>query len=104
ASPSVNAGNNGAPGLPATDIAGGARIQNGTVDQGAYELAAQAANPSGEFTPLTPSRLLDTRDGTGRNGAVGPLNGGSSFDVQATGRGGVPATGLVGAGGCVWAL
>ena len=52
---------------------------------------------AGEFTPLTPSRLLDTRDGTGRNGAVGPLNGGSSFDVQITGRGGVPATGLVGA-------
>ena len=67
------------------------------MDQGAYELAVQAADASGEFTPLTPSRLLDTRDGTGRNGVVGPLNGGSSFDVQVTGHGGVPATGLVGA-------
>ena len=47
ASPSVDAGNNGAPGLPATDHRRATRIANGTVDQGAYELAVQAADPSG---------------------------------------------------------
>jgi uncharacterized protein (DUF1501 family) len=39
------------------------------------------------YEPLTPARLLDTRDGTGdRLGALGP---GESIDLQVTGRGGV---------------
>ncbi|MCB1249087.1 MAG: M4 family metallopeptidase [Acidimicrobiales bacterium] len=45
------------------------------------------------FHPVTPARLLDTRDGTG-TGAAGKVNGGSSIDLQVTGRGGVPATGV----------
>jgi hypothetical protein len=48
----------------------------------------------GLFTPLTPSRVLDTRDGTGRGGSVAPVGAGQSIDVPVTGIGGVPATGV----------
>jgi hypothetical protein len=52
-------------------------------------------DPRGEFTPLTPARILDTRSGVGRPGsALGPLGSGQSIDVQVAGRGGVPATGV----------
>ncbi|MCA1684270.1 MAG: Ig-like domain-containing protein, partial [Actinobacteria bacterium] len=48
--------------------------------------------PAGRYVPLTPARILDTRDGTG--GIVGPVGPGSTVNVQITGRGGVPATGV----------
>ena len=48
----------------------------------------------GRFTSLTPSRVLDTRLGTGRGGAVGPIGAGQSIDLQVTGVGGVPASGI----------
>ncbi len=44
----------------------------------------------GQFTGLSPLRLLDTRNGTG--GASTPVAGGSALLVQAAGQGGVPAT------------
>ncbi len=53
--------------------------------------------PAGtSFTPTTPSRLLDTRggptaDGQGPRGIVGP---GRAIDLQISGRGGIPATGV----------
>ncbi len=44
------------------------------------------------FTSLVPARVLDTRTGLGAAGAtVGPL---SSIDVQVTGQGGVPVSGV----------
>jgi uncharacterized protein YkwD len=46
------------------------------------------ADPAGRFTPLSPARILDTRDGTG--GILGPVGSGAAVDVQVTGRGGVP--------------
>ncbi|MDO8391373.1 MAG: choice-of-anchor D domain-containing protein [Actinomycetota bacterium] len=46
----------------------------------------------GEFVPLTPSRILDTREGNGA--PLRPIPAGSVIDVQVTGRGGVPATGV----------
>jgi hypothetical protein len=52
------------------------------------------ASPLGEFTPLTPARILDTRDGTGRGGVVGGIAGGAPIPVQVTGRGGVPGSGV----------
>jgi hypothetical protein len=45
----------------------------------------------GEFTAVSPSRILDTRDGTG--GVSGPL-GTTAKLVQVTGKGGIPATGV----------
>jgi hypothetical protein len=39
--------------------------------------------------PLTPARLLDTRDGTGRS-APGRPGAGATVEVQVSGRGGVP--------------
>jgi streptogramin lyase len=54
-----------------------------------------APDPRGEFTPLTPARILDTRSGVGRPGNTpGPLGGGQQIEVQLAGRGGVPATGV----------
>lgn len=46
---------------------------------------------AGRFEPLVPSRILDTRDGTG--GGV-RLGAGESLDLQVAGRGGIPATGV----------
>ncbi|MCU0309718.1 MAG: DUF1501 domain-containing protein [Acidimicrobiales bacterium] len=45
------------------------------------------------YTPLSPSRILDTRDGTGRSGARTPL-GTAAIDLTVAGVGGVPATGV----------
>ena len=50
----------------------------------------------GRFTSLTPTRLLDTRTGEGRGGVVGAVPGGEAVDLQVTGIGGVPATGVTG--------
>ena len=47
---------------------------------------------AGRYTPLTPARILDTRVGTG--GISAPLGPGATVDVQVTGRGGVPASGV----------
>jgi len=49
--------------------------------------------PQDTYRPLTPARILDTRDGTGgvpRN----KVAAGSHLDVAVTGHGGVPATGV----------
>ena len=47
------------------------------------------------FNPLTPARLLDTRFGTGAPAAkVGP---GATLELQVTGAGGVPASGVTAA-------
>ena len=45
-SPCVNAGTNGAPELPATDLDGGPRIANGTVDLGCYEFGNSIPHPA----------------------------------------------------------
>jgi hypothetical protein len=54
---------------------------------------AQAVDPFGEFTGVTPARILDTRSGLGQPAAA-PVGPGASIDVQVAGRGGVPATGV----------
>jgi glucose/arabinose dehydrogenase len=47
---------------------------------------------AGRYVPLTPARILDTRDGTG--GISAPLGPASTASVQVAGRGGVPAAGV----------
>ena len=57
----------------------------GPVDSGPV-----VTDPAGRYTPLTPARILDTRDGTG---AVAlPVGAGGTIDIQVTGRGGIPST------------
>jgi uncharacterized protein YvpB len=48
----------------------------------------------GLYNALTPSRLLDTRFGTGTGGRVAPLGQDQTLTLQVTGRGGVPASGV----------
>ena len=62
------------------------------VDVGGWYSGPSLAGASGAYTPLVPARILDTRDATG--GITGPVAGGTSVDVQVTGRGGVPASGV----------
>jgi len=62
------------------------------VDVGSWYTDASVAGSAGAYTPLTPARILDTRDGTG--GVTGPVGGGTTADVQVTGRGGVPPSGV----------
>lgn len=49
---------------------------------------------SGRFIPVTPARVLDTRDGTGAGGTQ-PVGPGATINVTVTGTGGVPASGVV---------
>jgi len=58
--------------------------------QGWYS-AQTGTPPAGSYTPLTPARDLDTRNGTG--GTSGPVHGNTTFNLTVTGVNGVPATG-----------
>lgn len=58
-----------------------------------YYTSTPPAN-GGRFTPLTPARVLDTRDGTGRGGLAAPVSGGQWIDVQVTDTAGVPPSGV----------
>jgi hypothetical protein len=62
------------------------------VDVGGWYGDVAGPGVAGTLTPLVPARILDTRNGTG--GVLGPMGAGTSVDVQVTGRGGVPATGV----------
>jgi hypothetical protein len=61
-----------------------------------YERVGFNDGKGGSFYPLSPSRVLDTRNGTGGYGTrVGP---GSTISVAIAGHGGVPATGAIAVG------
>jgi hypothetical protein len=57
--------------------------------------AARAApeGAAGEYFPLAPTRILDTRLGTG--GIPGPINADAPFDLKVTGKAGVPDAGVL---------
>jgi hypothetical protein len=87
------------PNLVTVRIGAGGKVSllnstDGTVhmiaDVAGYYLAGSASVP-GAFVPLAPTRVLDTRNGNGTGGVSGPVAAGTSIDLQATGRGGVPA-------------
>jgi hypothetical protein len=46
------------------------------------------------MTPVVPTRLLDTRDGTGRGGNAAPLGPGGQLDLAVTNVAGIPSTGV----------
>jgi hypothetical protein len=52
------------------------------------------ADVAGTYVPLTPSRIADTRPGSGSPNAGQTLGAGQSINVQVTGAGGVPTTGV----------
>ena len=54
----------------------------------------EAVVPGSTYFPLTPTRVLDTRIGTGTGGTSNPIGPDSFINVQVTGVGGVPATGV----------
>ena len=62
------------------------------VDIGGWYTDASVAGALGALVPVSPARILDTRNGTG--GVSGPVVAGGDVDVQVTGRGGVPASGV----------
>lgn len=53
---------------------------------------SEAGQDAGAVVTLTPSRLLDTRVGTGA--PLGPISAGSTTSVPVVGRGGVPNSGV----------
>lgn len=50
--------------------------------------------PGSTYNPLSPVRVLDTRDGTGTGGVVNPLGEGGVLNLTVTGVAGVPASGV----------
>ena len=57
--------------------------------------AAPASPPTGStYRGISPTRILDTRDGTGTGGAAGRLGTQGSIDLPIAGVGGVPANGV----------
>jgi len=56
--------------------------------------APNTGGTAGEFTPLFPGRITDTRPGSGEPNAGSTLTAGSTLNVQVTGVQGVPATGV----------
>lgn len=60
-------------------------------DLAGYYTSGPASDP-GSFTPMTPTRLLDTRTGLGAR--AGPVAGGSTVALQVAGAAGIPATGV----------
>ena len=59
---------------------------------GYYSTPDASPGPDGLFNPLIPSRVLDTR--TGNGAPLAKLNPGQTLNLQVTGRGGVPASGV----------
>ena len=71
------------------------RIESSAAAQAAFAAgAASTVAPPAltRYVPVAPARILDTRNGTG--GFSQPVGPGQSIDVQVTGVGGVPATGV----------
>lgn len=73
--------------LAAFNLAGSAHL---IIDVAGW-FGPPSAATDGLFNALTPSRLLDTRNGTG--GRLGALGAGQAIGLQVAGQGGVPAAG-----------
>jgi len=74
-------------------IFNGAGTANAVVDLEGY-YAAPGSGTTGQYVPVVPARITDTRAGSGQANAGITLGQGSTLDVQVTGAGGIPATGV----------
>jgi hypothetical protein len=61
------------------------------VDLDGYFASEPAGSGAGAYVPLAPSRIADTRPGSGRPDANSTLGSGGTLNVQVSGAGGVPA-------------
>ncbi|MGH7233907.1 MAG: hypothetical protein ACREF7_00470, partial [Candidatus Saccharimonadales bacterium] len=64
------------------------------VDLEGYFSPAAAGSSVGTYVPLTPDRIVDTRAGSGKQDAGDTLGSGASINIQVTGEGGVPDSGV----------
>jgi hypothetical protein len=67
-------------------------LNTGKSGPGSPYTVTAAVIPGSTYFPLSPARVLDTRDGTGTGGVIAPIGAASSIDVAVTNRLGVPAT------------
>src|SRR6266851_3539827 len=64
------------------------------VDLEGYFAPAVGGSTAGQFVPVVPARITDTRAASGQTNAGKTLAAGTTLNVVATGVGGVPATGV----------
>ncbi len=81
---------------PAANQSGTSTIQVTVSDGGfsatdSFVLTVVPQADPGRYNPLSPARILDTRNGAG--GIAGPVGTAATIDVQVAGAGGVPASG-----------
>jgi hypothetical protein len=56
--------------------------------------APSSGGSAGQYVPVVPARITDTRTGSGQANAGLKLGPGATLDVQVTGAGGIPASGV----------
>ncbi len=79
---------------PAAALIAGLALTFSTAGLLGQAVPAVAADAGSTYVPLSPARILDTRNGTGRGGVVGPISSGGSVELTVIGVGGVPASGV----------
>jgi IPT/TIG domain len=64
------------------------------VDLEGYFAPTSTGGSAGQFVPLVPARITDTRAGSGQPNAGMKLAAGTTLAIQVTGAGGIPASGV----------
>src|SRR5260370_8477305 len=64
------------------------------VDLAGYFAPPSGGSTAGQFTPVAPARITDTRPSSGQPNASSTLAAGVTLNVQVTGVGGIPSTGV----------
>jgi hypothetical protein len=64
------------------------------VDLEGYFAAASGGSTRGQFVPVVPARITDTRAASGQANHGNTLAAGTTLNVQVTGAGGIPQTGV----------
>ena len=75
-------------------IFNGLGTADAVVDLEGYFAPTSTGGSPGQFVPLVPARITDTRAGSGQPNAGSKLGAGVTLDVQVTGAGGIPASGV----------